>query len=58
MELSKVRAVPFMQIPALLKGSEAGELLPGHLVSIWLFDNKMGKKAGWEKLALIFNSVQ
>lgn len=34
MELSKVRAVPFMQIPALLKGSEAGELLPGHLVSI------------------------
>ena len=34
MELSKVSAVPFMQIPAIVKGSEAGKLLIGHSVSI------------------------
>ena len=53
MELSKVSAVPFMQIPAIVKGSEAGKLLIGHSVSIWLPDNKMGEKTGWEKLVLI-----
>lgn len=54
MEFSKVSAVPFMQISAIVKDSEADELLIGHLVSIWLSDNKMGGKTGWEKLVLIF----
>ena len=57
MELSKVSAVPFMQISAIVKDSEADELLIGRLVSIWLSDNKMGEKTGREKWSWFLKKI-